>query len=117
GDYHLVWRTLGGRSKGGDKFQRDVEVLTNAHEADPDDPRTVFYLAQSHRDAGNLDEARALYLRRAEMGGWAEEIYVARLEAARCLRRSGAPWPEVQAELLDAWSTRPHRGEALHDLA
>lgn len=117
GDYHLVWRTMGGRSQVADKFARDVAVLAEAHERDPDDPRTVFYLAQSHRDAGDDLQALERYEQRAAMGGWGEEVYVARLEAARCRHRLGRDWPEVQAAYLAAWEARPSRVEALYELA
>jgi GR25 family glycosyltransferase involved in LPS biosynthesis/glycosyltransferase involved in cell wall biosynthesis len=117
GPYHLVWRTVGGRSRVADKFERDVALLAAAHEADPNDARTVFYLAQSHRDAGQSSEALQLYQRRVEMGGWEEEIYLSRLESGRAMERLGSPWPEVQAVYLEAWSSRPTRGEALFELA
>ena len=117
GDHHFVWRTLGDRSRAADKFERDVAVLTAAHEADPENARTVFYLAQSLRDAGRPVEAAHLFGRRAAMGGWDEEVYVARLERARCLERAGAAWSEVQAAHLEAWNGRPQRAEALHELA
>ena len=117
GDHHFVWRTLGDRSRAADKFERDVAVLTAAHEADPENARTVFYLAQSLRDAGRPVEAAHLFGRRAAMGGWDEEVYVARLERARCLERAGAAWSEVQAAFLEAWNGRPQRAEALHELA
>lgn len=116
GDYHIIARSAGARSKG-NKSERDVEVLTAEHERVPDDPRTVFYLAQSHRDAGNAEQALHFYELRASMGGWDEEVYVSRLEAARAMAKLDRPRAEVQAALLDAWSGRPHRLEALHDLA
>ena len=45
--------------------------------------RYRFYLAQSLRDAGNLEVALEHYRRRARQGGWAEEVYVSLLQAAR----------------------------------
>lgn len=116
GDYHVIARSAGARSKG-DKTARDVEVLTAARERDPSDPRTVFYLAQSHRDAGHHEQAVEMYELRARMGGWDEEVYVSRLELARGLVALERPWPEAQAALLEAWSSRPHRLEALYELA
>lgn len=117
GEYHLLGRTLGGRSADPDKYGRDAAVLETAHRDDPTNPRTVFYLAQSYRDAGRTADALNAYERLIQMGSWDEEVYVARLERARCMVRLGDRWPEAQAAYLEAWAYRPHRGEALHDLA
>lgn len=117
GDYHVLGRSLGGRSRAGDKFARDIEALGRAHAEDPADPRTVFYLAQSHRDAGDPETALQFYERHIAMPAWDEEQYVSRLERARCLAALGRPGPEVDDAYLAAWAARPHRLEALHDLA
>ncbi|MDT7769725.1 MAG: hypothetical protein QOI30_2735, partial [Mycobacterium sp.] len=54
---------------------RDAEVLLAEVERNPEDARSVFYLAQSYFDAGNFVNARTWYARRAEMGGWDQEVY------------------------------------------
>lgn len=79
--------------------------------ADQDDPRTVFYLAQTYRELG---DSRALptYRRRAAMDGWPEETFVAAYEAAML-----EPWPARAVSLMDVWERRPHRLEPLHALA
>jgi len=57
------------------KFRGDAAVLEQMVSEDPDDPRNVFYLAQSYVGARQLDKAIDAYLRRATMGGWEEEVY------------------------------------------
>jgi tetratricopeptide (TPR) repeat protein len=43
----------------------------------PNDPRTLFYLANSWRDAGNKEKALKYYHKRAVVkGGWDQERYV-----------------------------------------
>lgn len=75
-------------------------------------PRTVFYLAQTLAELGEVADARRLYRERAAMGGWVEEVYVATLRAARL-----EPVWETRANLLlTAWEIRPSRLEALHDI-
>lgn len=74
----------------------------------PDDPRTVFYMAQCLRELGRDDEARALYERRAEMGGWDEEAWYAAFQAALY-----APDGQRIEALLRAWERRPERLEPL----
>lgn len=117
GDFHVIARSAGARSRDPDRFTRDAALLEAAVDANPDDARSVFYLAQSQRDAGRPDEALRWYDRRIELGGWDEEVWYSRYQRARCLEESGRPWAEVETALLDAWEARPGRAEPLHDLA
>jgi tetratricopeptide (TPR) repeat protein len=61
-----------GKAKG-DKFGRDERLLRRELEADPENVRTVFYLANTLKDQGKYAEAIPYYVRRATMGGWFAE--------------------------------------------
>ena len=61
-----------GKAKG-DKFERDERLLRRELEVDPDNVRTVFYLANTLKDQGKYAEAIPYYVRRATMGGWFAE--------------------------------------------
>ena len=61
-----------GKAKG-DKFERDERLLRRELEADPDNVRTVFYLANTLKDQGKYTEAIPFYVRRATMDGWFAE--------------------------------------------
>ncbi|MGW2748798.1 glycosyltransferase [Streptomyces sp. NPDC001450] len=98
-----------------DKFERDARLLSAELERDPDDARTVFYLAQTMRDMGRAEEAMALYERRAEMGGWPEEVYYSQLQAG-ILKAETGDWPGAMDMLVQAQETRPHRLEARYEL-
>jgi tetratricopeptide (TPR) repeat protein len=117
GDYAVVFRSIGARSRRPDKYERDAALLRAAAESDPANPRTAFYLGQSYRDAGLLHEALEWYERRASMEGWPEETYCALLERARLLERLDEPHDVVVLAYLEAWRARPSRVEALADLA
>lgn len=65
------------------KQLEDVASLEAELAADPDNVRVVFYLANSYRDLGRIDEAIVLYRRRALMGGWQAEAEKAALQALR----------------------------------
>jgi len=114
---HLDWLSIdGGSGASVLKLQRDRGLLEREHERDPSDTRTVFYLAQTYRDLGMVAEAIELYRKRAEMGGWGEEVYFARYQAG-CLLSTHVSFAQGADELLRAWRERPQRAEALRALA
>ncbi|WP_456734380.1 glycosyltransferase [Bradyrhizobium sp. USDA 3364] len=103
-------------SNRGDKSERDIRLLEAALELEPDNARYWFYLAWSYRDAGQYGKAAAAFAKRAGMGGWDEEAWMARLQHARCLRDLGDEDGFV-SKALEAFKQRPTRAEPLYDLA
>ncbi|MEU8463139.1 glycosyltransferase [Streptomyces sp. NPDC029003] len=101
-----------------DKFERDARLLGAELERDPDNGRTVFYLAQTLRDMGRRAEAIRLYERRGAMGGWPEEVYQSLLQAGVLHGDSGDPadWPAAMDALDRASEARPQRLEARYEL-
>ncbi|MFB7595987.1 glycosyltransferase [Streptomyces sp. NPDC056160] len=100
-----------------EKFLRDAELLQQGLIKEPGNARYVFYLAQSWRDAEEPEKALAAYDRRAAMGGWAEEVFCARLYAARLAEQLRRPSAEVMDRYLRAYESRPSRAEGLGELA
>jgi hypothetical protein len=85
------------------KFERDTQLLAADIARDPNDPRTIFYLANSLRDKGELKAAMRFFIMRSQMEGWHEERYVAIYEAARI---------SADPKLMEkAYNFRPTRAE------
>lgn len=102
-------------SNRGEKYERDVRLLTYYLERHPNDGRSLFYLAQTYRDSGDHTRAIEFYKRRIEVGGWDEEVWYSKLSVARSYRALGNE-PEFIRWSLDAYNSRPTRAEPLYDL-
>lgn len=100
----------------GDKYKRDIRLLFNGLKDEPNNGRYFYYLAQSYRDAGDLENAKIWYKKRVEFGGWAEERWSAQVNYAHCLKDQNDEAGFIR-EMLVAYNMRPGRAEALYDLA
>ena len=100
-----------------EKYLADAQVLLRGVAEEPGNERYAFYLAQSYRDAGEVDEAIAWYERRAAMPGWPEETWYAIHQVARLRERRGDPLAIVVDAYLRSHEARPVRAEPLCDLA
>ena len=97
------------------KLERDAALLGLDLIEHPDSSRTVFYLAQTYRDAGEHELALQQYRRRASMGGWAEEVFWSLYQAA--LIEEAIASPTATDAMIRAWDARPERAEPLYRLA
>ena len=99
-----------------EKFDRDVRLLTEALQHEPDNARYAFYLANSYFDAGNWEEALGWYRKRAAMGGWVEEVFMAKYRAGICYEKMER-FSDFYRLLLETGDEHPDRAEPLHVLA
>ena len=98
-----------------DKFLRDIRLLKKGLETTPNNDRYTFYLANSLKDSGQLDEAIETYKKRVEIGGWIEEIWFSHFNIGHCYKRKGDMANAVQA-WLDAYQAFPDRVENLFEI-
>ena len=119
----LIYRRIGGGAQDQrprrDKFMEHVRDLLPWVEAHPDDMHAVFVLAQSYRDAGEVEEARSWYERRLLVeDDNQDEMYLAALETAFLVEQhGGASLDVVMGAYLRAHELGPLRAEPLFHLA
>lgn len=110
----------GGRSVGlttEQKYTRDAITLEQALQREPDNPRYQYYLGRSYQDSGHWGRALQAYARRAQMGGFEEEVYDSLHSAAYMHELIGSPMELVLSAYLAAFERRPTRAESLCALA
>jgi hypothetical protein len=99
------------------KSEQERDQLLAKVERNPEDARSVLFLAQTYFQLGDVYVARKWYARRVEMGGCDEEVYYALLRLAESMQQLGEPWADVEDAYLRAWYFRPTRAEPLLPIA
>lgn len=72
-----------------DKFLRDIRLLEKGLEELPNNDRYLFYLANSYKDANQLEKAIETFQKRIDVGGWIEEIWHSYYSMGSCWKRLG----------------------------
>lgn len=116
-DCFFDWRpSTYGQEKSQKRWTRDCAILLKEYEKDPNNARTVFYLAQTYACLGDLKNACFWYERRTKMLGWDEENFIAYYKLAQVYEALGE-WDKALAAYFKALSLRPCRAEPLVRLA
>ena len=89
GDYYVLFRTAGNRSKDPDKYLKDAMILEEAYKdsvkiGDGLHLRYAFYCANSYRDYGNNEKAIEWYKITLSQENWLQEKYTSCLSLYRC---------------------------------
>lgn len=119
-----VHSTVQGIAKSKLRWERDLVLLSNTLADKKDDPRTVFYLAQTHECLERWEEAYHLYQLRAKLPGWDEENFITYFRLG-CLaermsqnaEQAQVTWDQAMNYFLQAFALRPHRIEPLVKMA
>lgn len=98
------------------KIKRDIKLLTDELKAEPHNPRTMFYLANSLMEDGNHQRAITMYERHRTVSTWDEERYYSLLQIGRCYKALGQPKQAIRM-WQDAYNERPQRQEAAYEIA
>lgn len=106
----------GARSQDPQKFVKDAALLQAEYDSQTQkDTRTTFYLAQSYKDAGNIDQSLHYYAERFAQGGWIEERYQSMYRMGCLYDRKGETDLAI-ASFVRAWRLLPRRNESLVSL-
>lgn len=116
---HFVDHADGSNRK--DKYLRDAQLLEDALKTDPDNGRSLFYLANTYSDWGDTDPSKLplaanAYMKRIAQGGWDEEKHSSMMRLADVQRKRGFE-DEYVGRMLNAFAFRPTRVEPLYWLA
>ena len=99
-----------------EKTERDLRLLKQSLSENPNDHRSLFYIAQTLKDLGRWYDALGYYKRRIKAGGWAEEVWYSAYMVAFCYKQLGKEAQFVN-QSLEAFEMRPWRAEPLLPLA
>ncbi len=102
--------------KSSTRYTKDKELLLKDYNKDPEDARTLFYLAQTYGCLGENEEASIYYLKRTKVGGFVEEVFQSYLrlgELGTCLNKD---WGYVIQQYLSAYNVL-ERAEPLVKIA
>jgi tetratricopeptide (TPR) repeat protein len=106
----------GARSKNPEKYAKDAETFENALKGNVDEKdlhRYHFYLAQSYRDSQQWEKAIEAYTKRAEMGGWNEEVFYSLFQVGRIKEILNHPIDDIIKIYFQAYQVNPWRAESL----
>jgi dTDP-4-dehydrorhamnose 3,5-epimerase-like enzyme len=120
GNYYIDSRRLGDRNKDPKKYLKDAEVLIKAIENKEDSDlagRYTFYVGQSYRDYGDVENSIKYYEKRTKMDGWLEEIYVSYMEIGLLLLKTNGKKEQIIETFLNGFKTLQTRAECLYFLS
>ncbi len=112
-----------GVEKSRQRWVRDAQALLKFHKENPQDSRTLFYLAQTYQCLDDLENAQKYYALRVKVHGWDEEDFMAWYRLAQVTEELSERnkdqdlWALSQNYYLKAHSFRPKRAEPLVRLA
>jgi tetratricopeptide (TPR) repeat protein/SAM-dependent methyltransferase len=95
--------------------ERNLRILLEELKENPTDSRTLFYTANTYKDAGKYKEAIPYYASRISQIGYWDEWITAYLYKGRCERAAGLV-KEAEATLLEGLSHAPDWSELWMEL-
>jgi len=98
-----------------DKFLRDIRLLEKGLEENPDNDRYTFYLANSYKNSGQMENAIKTYKKRIILSGWHDEIWYSYYSMGQCYKELGK-MEEAIAAWINGYEFLPSRIENLYEI-
>lgn len=99
----------------GDKFERDIRLLKQGIEEEPNNGRYYFYLANSYFNSGRNQESINYYKKRIELGGWVEEIFYSYLNLGHAHMKLGQDGEAIFA-WMNGYNHHQTRSETIYEI-
>lgn len=97
------------------KFTRDIRLLKEGLETDPNNGRHMFYLANSYYNTNQIDAAIEMYKKRIKVNDWVEECWYSYYRLGHCYQKK-KDYPKALSTWLDAYDYYPHRSENIYEI-
>jgi len=111
----LFINDIGDGGSKGNKYHRDIELLKKGLQTNPNNPRYLFYLANSYRDTTQYDLAVETYKKRIEVGGWIQETWYSYYSIGNCYMYMNQ-YANAIYYWLEAYQYMPTRIENLYKI-
>ena len=97
------------------KFSRDIRLLKEGLESEPNNGRYHFYLANSYYNTNQIDEAIKSYKKRIKINDWVEECWYSYYRLGLCYQKKGKH-AEALSAWLDGYDFYPKRAENIYEI-
>jgi tetratricopeptide (TPR) repeat protein len=98
-----------------DKYERDIRLLLEGLNEDPNNTRYKFYLANSYHDCGQYENAIEYYKKRIDSGGWIQETWYSYYRIGLCYKNMNKMADAINA-WLEASNIIPERVENIYEI-
>ena len=111
----LFIRDIGDGGSKSNKIERDIILLTEGINEEPNNERYHFYLANSYHDCGKYNEAIEYYKKRIQFGGWNQEVWYSYYKMGHCYKNSGDISKAITT-WMDGYDYLPERLEGIYQI-
>lgn len=115
---HLNTLHIDDKNDGGcksDKVERDIRLLKEGLQSEPENDRYMFYLAECYKFAKDYPNAIRWYQKRIQKGNWKEEVWYSLFMIGSCSENLGQ-WEKALDYYLRAYDHTPTRSEPLYHI-
>jgi tetratricopeptide (TPR) repeat protein len=109
-DYHPEYM----EKRRNDRKQLDLELLFKELDSKPNDPRTIYYIAQTYGCIGDIQNKIKYLEKRIELDGFIQEKIESLIDLGILYHSLNKPWKECEKIYLQAYELDKKRPEAFY---